>query len=187
MMSNLLYVFALCIVAIAAQPHPMEMCFQGSTNIFNSTGMFMMETTMLEHRMISQNTITMQIYTITGGKCMKAMGMGTLGTENNGMMMYSVTVTGTGFMMKESGVVYMHGDGDMMPDVGLVGSGTSMMNGQTYTHSTVAGEHWAGRPMGVSTSSMINSAGMLSMIQLTNMEMIEPWIFSDLVKALNCQ
>jgi len=155
------------------------MCFQGSTTIFNSTGMFMMESTMLEHRMIAQNMITMQIYTVSGGKCMKSMGSGTLGAETNGMMPYSVTVTGTGFMMKETGVVYMHPGDDMMPDVGLIGSGTSMMSGQTYTHSTVAGEHWAGRPMGFSTSSMINSAGMISMIQLTNMEMIEPWIFGD--------
>jgi len=143
----------------------------------------MMEDTLLEHRKISNGALSLEIYTLSNGHCLKAMGQGTVGQpDSHGAMMYSTVITGTGFMSKEQGMAYLHHD-----DIGLIGSGTMTMGGVTYTHSTVAAEHMVGRAVGFTTSTLFSSGGSVSIIQLTNLESIESWTYNDLVKSLNCQ
>lgn len=153
--------------------------FEGTVVVFNSTGGFQMESTVLQHRNMGNGQLSAETYTVNDGKCVKGSGKGVLTGGDHGVWSYSLVMTGPVWSVKERGMAYLRGEA-----MSVVGSGTTVAGGTSFAHSTVGGfEH--GRV--VSTNTLVSQTGAISLLVISDMHPIEAWNFEDLVRALNCQ
>jgi hypothetical protein len=149
--------------------------------MFNSTGVFQGEITVLEHLQYTHTGFTVDVYTVSQGHCAHNIATATITPISEGMFAYHMDLPGHGFSSKERGTGYM-----MPGRLSMIGTGTTMIGTTTYTYSTAAGRMDDERRV-VSSNTLVDSTGHIAGVRLTELHGIEEWTFRDLVQALNCQ